>query len=50
MIAMCGVQHKDRKRSTYLMFLLGLNETIDQLVWSCDKEKGWSCLEKGIRF
>ena len=28
---MCGVQLKDRKRSTDLMFILGLNETIDQL-------------------
>ena len=29
--AMCGVQLKVRKRSTDLMFLLGLKETIDQL-------------------
>ena len=29
--AMLGVQPKDRKRSTDLMFMLGLNETIDQL-------------------
>ena len=29
--AMCGVQLKDRKRSTYLMFMLGLSEAIDQL-------------------
>ena len=29
--AMCGVQLKDRKRSTDLMFMLGLNGTIDQL-------------------
>ena len=29
--AMCGVQFKDRKRSMALMFMLGLNETIDQL-------------------
>ena len=29
--AMSGVQLKDRKRSTYLMFMLGLSETIDQL-------------------
>ena len=28
---MCGVQLKDRKISTVLMFVLGLNETIDQL-------------------
>ena len=30
--AMCGVQFKDRKISTGLMFLLGLNEAMDQLV------------------
>ena len=29
--AMCGVQLNDRKRSTDLMFMLGLKETIDQL-------------------
>ena len=28
---LCGVQLKDRRRSTDLMFMLGLNETIDQL-------------------
>ena len=28
---MCGVQLKDNKRSTYLVFMLSLNETIDQL-------------------
>ena len=28
---MCGVQLKDRKRSTDLMFMLGLNEAMDQL-------------------
>ena len=34
----------------------GLKETIDQLamakcslVWSCDEERGWSHLKKGIR-
>ena len=31
MRAMCGVQRKDRKRSTELMFMLGLSENIDQL-------------------
>ena len=31
MRAMCGEKHKERKRSTDLMFMLGLNETIDQL-------------------
>ena len=29
--AMCGVQLKDRKRSTDLMFMLGLNRILDQL-------------------
>ena len=29
--AMRGVHVKDKKRSTDLMFMLGLNETIDQL-------------------
>ena len=31
MRTMCGVQLKDRKRSTDLMFMLDLWETIDQL-------------------
>ena len=31
MRVMCGVELKDRKRSTHLMFMLGLHETIDQL-------------------
>ena len=30
--AMCGVQLKDIKRSTDLMFMLGFNETMDQLI------------------
>ena len=59
--AMCGVQLKDRIRSIDLMFVLGLNETIDQLAivnsircveergWQCVEEGGWSCHEKGIR-
>ena len=29
--AICGVQLKDRKRHTDLMFMLGLNETIEQM-------------------
>ena len=29
--AICGAQLKDRKRSTYMMFMLGLSETTDQL-------------------
>ena len=29
--AICGVQLKDRKRYIYLMFMLGLKETMDQL-------------------
>ena len=53
--AMCGVQLKDRKRSTDLMFMLGLNETIDQFAmansfcWYGHVLRGWSCLEKDIR-
>ena len=31
MRAICGVHLKDRKRSNYLMLMLGLNETIDQM-------------------
>ena len=31
MRAMCGAQLKDRKRYMDLMFMLGLNDTIDQL-------------------
>ena len=55
---MCGVQLKDRKRSTDLMLMLGLKETMDQLSLANSvrcyghgvEERGWSCLEKGIRF
>ena len=32
MRAMCGVRLKDIKRAKNLMFMLGLNKTIDQLV------------------
>ena len=46
MRAMCGVQLKDIKRSTDLMLMLGLNETMDQLaiancslVWLCVEER-----------
>ena len=31
MRSMCGVQLNDRKRSKDMMFMLGINETIDQL-------------------
>ena len=55
--SMCGIQLKDRKRSTDLIFILDLNETIDQLamancslVWSCVDVSGWSCLEKALDF
>ena len=42
MRAMCGVQLKDRKRSIDLMFMLGLNETIDQLAMANNvEERGW---------
>ena len=58
MKAICGVQLKDRKTCTYLMFMLGLSENIGQLamkkqcslVWSCVEVRGWSCFEKGIIF
>ena len=39
--AMCGIQLKDRKRSTDLKFMLGLDEIIDHLAitnsvrWYC---------------
>ena len=53
-IVMCGVQLKDRKRSTYLMLIFGFNEAIVgygkqcSLVWSCVVERGWSCVvERG---
>ena len=39
MRAMCGVQLKDRKRSTDLMFMLGLCETIDQ--WAMANSVRW---------
>ena len=55
--AICGVQLKDKKRSINLMFMLGLNETIDQLAmansplpWSCVEERGWTWFEKSSRF
>ena len=55
--AMCGVQLYDGKRSMDLMLILGYNETIHQLLWQtvfvgmviCE-ERGWSCVEKAIRF
>ena len=47
--AMCGVQLKDRKRSTDLMFMLGLTETIDQLVMA-NNVRWYGCIEEGIRF
>ena len=45
--AMCGVQLKDRRRAKDLMFMLGMNETMDlfpfcrqcSLVWSCVEER-----------
>ena len=47
--AICGVQPQDRKIYTNLMFMLDLNETIDQLAmaisvrWYCSvEERGWS--------
>ena len=37
--AMCGVQLKDRKRSTDLMFMLGLKETVD--LWVMANSVRW---------
>ena len=54
LMAMCGVQLKDKRR--YKELMLGLNETMVRygkqcsLAWSCVEERGWSCLEKSIRF
>ena len=55
--AMCGVQLLDRKRSTNLMLMLGLNHNRSagcvkqcSLVWLCIDERKWSCPKKGIRF
>ena len=55
MRAVCGVQLKDGKRSTDLMFIVSMRETIVgygkqcSLVWSCVEEGGWSCVEEGGR-
>ena len=38
---MCGVQLKDRKRSTDLMFMLGLDKTIDLLAMA--NSVHWYC-------
>ena len=52
--ALCEVQLKDIKKAMELM--LSFNEIIDRLTmansvrWSCVEERGWSCLEKDIRF
>ena len=40
--AMCGVQLKDRKRSTDMMFMLGLKETMGQLAMA--NSVCWNCL------
>ena len=41
MRAICGVQLKDKKRSTDLMFMLGLRETMGQL--SIANSVCWYC-------
>ena len=55
--AMCGVRLKDRKSSMGLMFMLGLDENIDQLAMANSGHwhghvlmRAWSCHEKGIIF
>ena len=45
--AMCGIQLKHRKRSKDLMFMQGLNETIDQLAVAKKCLLVWLCVEKG---
>ena len=54
---MCGVQLKDRKRSTDLMSMQGMEETTDQLAmansvrWHSHMlRRRWARLKKGIRF
>ena len=53
--AMCGILLKDRKGLRNFMQMEDLNEVIVgyvikcSLIWLCDEEGGWSCLEKGIR-
>ena len=37
------VQFKDRKIYTYLIFILGLNETVDQMVMAECLLLVWSC-------
>ena len=50
MRAMCGVQLKDRKRSTDLMFMLSLNETIDQLAMANSVHCYGHVLRKALNF
>ena len=38
---MCGVQHKDRERPTYVMFMLGSSKTIDLLAMA--NSVRWYC-------
>ena len=44
---MCGVHLKDRKRSMDLMFMLGLNETIDQLAMASSVRWCYHVLRRG---
>ena len=54
--ATCGVQLKDRKRSTDVMFILGLNETVNHLAISVHwyghvlRREDGHVLRMGIRF
>ena len=48
--AMCGVQLKDRKRSTDLMFILGLKEAIDQLAMANSARWYGHVLRKALDF
>ena len=48
--AMCGVLLKDRKISSTLMFMLGLNETIDQLAMASNSRWYGHILRRALDF
>ena len=48
--AMCGVHLKDRKTSMDLMFMLGLNETIDQLAMANSVHRYGHVLRRALDF
>ena len=50
MRAICGVQLKHRKRSTDLMLMLGLNETLDQLAMASSVRLYGHVLSRALDF